>query len=138
VGEWTQTDFETNTGGIRLPTYTITGKRLTLRDDCSYTEDWSEEASDIGCSSSGLVEGEYTLAEGMLEFSARQTVKPIELACGGGAQLSGSAATDGLHQAAPPGYALDLEALPDELMLTANSITEQGFDLTVTQIFARQ
>lgn len=138
VGVWTQIIFETNTGGIRLPTYTITGKQLTLRDDCSYTEDWSEEASSIGCQSSGLIEGEFTLAEGMISFSAQQTVEEVELDCGGGAQISGSAATDGLHEAAPSGYALDPAALPGELSLTASSVTEQGFNLTVTQIFARE
>ena len=36
-------------GGIQPPTYGITGKRLVLKDDCTYQEDWSEEASDIGC-----------------------------------------------------------------------------------------
>jgi hypothetical protein len=97
VGTWTQVEFETNTGGIRLPTYSITGKRLVLKDDCSYQEDWSEEASDIGCQSSGLIEGEYTLGDELIRFTASDVLTEIGLDCGG-AQLAGSAATDGLHE----------------------------------------
>jgi len=138
VGAWTQTEFETNTGGIRLPTYSITGKRLVLRDDCSYREDWSAEASDIGCESSGLIEGEYTLGDELIQFTASEVLTEVELDCGGGGQLSGSAATDGLHEVPPPGYALDPSALPDELRLTASFLTEQGFTITVTQSFTQE
>ena len=91
-------------GGIRLPTYSITGKRLVLKDDCTYQEDWSEEASDIGCESSGLIEGEYTLGDELIQFTASDVLTEIGLDCGGG-QISGSAATDGLHEVPPPGYA---------------------------------
>jgi len=105
VGAWTQTEFETNTGGIRLPTYSITGKRLVLKDDCTYQEDWSEEASDIGCESSGMIEGEYTLGDELIQFTASDVLTEIGLDCGGGGQISGSAATDGLHEVPPPGYA---------------------------------
>jgi len=138
VGTWTQVEFETNTGGIRLPTYSITGKRLVLKDDCSYQEDWSEEASDIGCESSGLIEGEYTLGDELIQFTASDVLTEIELDCGGGGQISGSAATDGLHEVPSPGYALDPSALPDELRLTASFVTEQGFNITVTQAFTRE
>ena len=92
-------------GGIRLPTYSITGKRLVLKDDCTYQEAWSEEASDIGCQSSGLIEGEYTLGDELIQFTASDVLAEIGLDCGGGGQISGSAATDGLHEVPPPGYA---------------------------------
>ena len=138
VGVWTQTEFQTNTGGIRLPTYSITGKRLVLKDDCTYQEDWSEEASDIGCQSSGLIEGEYTLGDELIRFTTTDILTEVRLDCGGGGQISGSAATDGMHEAPPPGYAFDPSALPDQLHLTASFVTEQGFNITVTQTFSRE
>ena len=109
-----------------------------LKDDCSYQEDWSEEASDIGCESSGLIEGEYTLGDELIQFTASDILTEVRLDCGGGGQISGSAATDGLHEVPAPGYAFDPAALPDGLRLTASFVTAQGFNITVTQTFTRE
>ncbi|MDK1045503.1 MAG: hypothetical protein QGM45_07465, partial [Anaerolineales bacterium] len=73
VGEWSQTQFQIVTGGIVLPTYTVEGKTLTLNEDCSYVEDWSSESSDIGCESSGMVEGEYELSGSRVVFVPADT-----------------------------------------------------------------
>lgn len=136
VGEWTQVFFQTNTGGILLPTYTVVGKRLILRDDCTYTEDWSEEASDIGCQSSGLIEGEYSVSDTTIAFTPVETVTEVGLDCGGGAQLAGSAATIPLNEIPPPGYSFDLAALPAELTLQATFTSQEGYDISVIQGFA--
>lgn len=123
------------TGSIALPTYTVEGKTLSLNEDCSYVEDWSGESSDIGCESSGLVEGEYEVSGSSIEFVPADTAIEVELDCGGGAQIAGSAATLPLHQIAPPGYVADLSALPDELVLVASFVSNEGFDIVVTQGF---
>ena len=109
-----------------------------LKDDCSYQEDWSEEASDIGCESSGLIEGKYTLGDELIQFTTSDILTAVGLDSGGGGQISGSTATDGLHEVPPPGYTLDPSALPDELRLTASFLTEQGFTITVTQSFTQE
>ncbi len=135
VGEWTQVQFQIVTGNIVLPTYTVVGKTLTLNDDCTYVEDWSEESSDIGCESSGLIEGEYEVNGSGVVFTPVDTVIEVGLDCGGGAQIAGSAATTPLHEIAPPGYLADLSALPGELILVASFETNEGFDIVVTQVF---
>ncbi|MCZ6529342.1 MAG: hypothetical protein O6949_03300 [Chloroflexi bacterium] len=135
VGEWTQVHFQTVTGSIVLPTYTVGGKTLTLNDDCTYAEDWSDENSDIGCESSGLIEGEYKVNGSGLVFAPVDTVIEVGLDCGGGAQIAGSSATTPLHQIAPPGYMADLSALPGELILVASFVSNEAFDIIVTQVF---
>ncbi len=118
-----------------LPTYTVQGKALTLRDDCTYVEDWSDESSDIDCDSIGLIEGEYEISGSSVAFVAVETVEEIGLDCGGGAQIAGAAATTPLHLIDPPGYALDLSALPGELALIASFDTNEGFNIEVSQAF---
>ena len=135
VGKWTQVNFQTVTGSIVLPTYTVEGKALTLNEDCTYVEDWSEESSDIGCESSGLIEGEYEVSGIRAVFVPLDTVIEIGLDCGGGAQIAGSTATTPLHQIAAPGYVVDLSALPGELVLVASIVSNEGFDIAVTQAF---
>ncbi len=135
VGEWFQTQFQVVTGGIALPTYTVEGKTLTLNEDCSYVEDWSGESSDIGCESSGMVEGKYKVSGSRVVFVPADTPVEVGLDCGGGAQIAGSSATTPLHQIAPPGYMADLSALPGELILVASSVSNEAFDIIVTQVF---
>ena len=118
-----------------LPTYTVQGKVLTLRDDCTYVEDWSDESSDIECDSSGLIEGEYEISGNSVAFVAVETVEEIGLDCGGGAQLAGAAATTPLHQIDPPGYAADRSSLPGELILIAAYVSNEGFNIEVSQVF---
>ena len=135
IGEWTQVHFQTVTGSIVLPTYTVEGKTLNLNDDCTYAEDWSGESSDIGCESSGLIEGEYDVIGTSVVFVPVDTVLEIGLDCGGGAQIAGSSATTPLHQIAPPGYMVDHSALPGELILVASFVSNEAFDIEVTQTF---
>ena len=135
VGEWTQVHFQTVTGGIVLPTYTVEGKLLTLNDDCTYVEDWSEESSDIECDSSGLIEGEYEISGSSVAFLAIETVEEVSLDCGGGAQIAGASATTPLHHIDPPGYVADLSALPGELALIASIVSNEGFNIEVSQVF---
>ncbi|MEE9215901.1 MAG: hypothetical protein V3U32_00555 [Anaerolineales bacterium] len=135
VGEWIQVQFQTVTGSIVLPTYTVEGKALTLNEDCSYVEDWSDESSDVGCDSSGLIEGEYEFSGSSVAFVPADTVVEIGLDCGGGAQLAGSSATTPLHQIGPPGYMIDLTALPGELILIASLVSNEGFNIEVSQVF---
>ena len=135
VGEWTQVHFQTVTGSIMLPTYTVEGKTLTLNDDCTYVEDWSEESSDIGCESSGLIKGEYEVNGSGVVFAPIDTVIEVGLDCGGGAQIAGSSATTPLHEIALPGYMADLSALPGELILVASFVSNDAFDIIVTQVF---
>ena len=135
VGEWTQVHFQTVTGSIVLPTYTVGGKTLTLNDDCTYAEDWSEESSDIGCESSGLIEGEYKVNGSGLVFAPVDTVIEVGLDCGGGAQIAGASATTPLHHIDPPGYVADLSALPGELALIASIVSNEGFNIEVSQVF---
>ncbi len=127
--------FRTVTGSIVLPTYTVQGKVLTLRDDCTYVEDWSEESSDIDCDSSGLIEGEYEIRGSSAAFVAVETVDEVSLDCGGGAQIAGASATIPLHQIDPPGYIADLSALPGELSLIASYVSNEGFNIEVSQLF---
>lgn len=135
VGEWFQTQFQVVTGGIALPTYTVEGKTLTLNEDCSYVEDWSGESSDIGCESSGLIKGEYEVNGSGVVFAPIDTVIEVGLDCGGGAQIAGSSATTPLHEIALPGYMADLSALPGELILVASFVSNDAFDIIVTQVF---
>ncbi len=135
VGVWSQVQFRTVTGSIVLPTYTVQGKVLTLRDDCTYVEDWSEESSDIDCDSSGLIQGEYEISGGSVAFVAVETVDEVSLDCGGGAQIAGASATIPLHQIDPPGYIADLSALPGELILVASTVSNEGFNIEVSQVF---
>ena len=135
VGEWTQVHFQTVTGSIVLPTYTVEGKLLTLNDDCTYIEDWSEESSDIGCNSVGLIEGEFEISGDSVAFVAVETLEDVDLDCGAGAQIAGSAATTPLDQIDPPGYVADLSALPDELVLVASFASNEGFNIEVSQVF---
>jgi hypothetical protein len=118
-----------------LPTYTVIGKALTLNEDCSYIEDWSEESSDIGCESSGLIEGEYEISGSSMVFIPVATIVEVGLECGGGAQIAGSSATTPLHQIGPPGYMADLSALPDELILLSSFVSNEGFNIEVLQVF---
>jgi len=118
-----------------LPTYIVQGKALTLGDDCTYVEDWSDESSDIDCDSSGLIEGEYEISGSSVAFVAVETVEEVSLDCGGGAQIAGASATSPLHQIDPPGYAADLPALPGELILIASFVSNEGFNIEVSQVF---
>lgn len=135
VGEWSQVQFQTVTGSIVLPTYTVEGKALILNEDCTYTEDWSEESSDIGCDSSGLIEGEYEVSGSSVAFIPVDTIIEVGLDCGGGAQIAGSSATTPLHQIGPPGYMVDLSTLPGELILVSSFVSNEGFNIEVSQIF---
>ena len=135
VGEWTQVQFRTVTGSIVLPTYTVEGKLLTLNDDCTYVEDWSEESSDIDCDSSGLIEGEYEVSDSSVAFVRVDIAAEVDLDCGAGAQIAGSAPTTPLDQIDPPGYVADLSALPDELILVASYLSNEGFTIEVSQVF---
>ena len=127
--------FQAVTGSIVLPTYTVEGKLLTLNDDCTYIEDWSEESSDIGCDSVGLVEGEYEFSGDSVAFVAVEILDDVDLDCGDGAQIAGSAATTPLDQIDPPGYVVDLSALPDELVLVASFVSNEGFNIELSQVF---
>ena len=135
VGEWAQVQFQTNTGGIVLPVYAIAGKQLTLRDDCTYVEDWTKEASDIGCISSGLIQGDYSIDGTSIAFTAVDIVSEVDLDCGGGSQLAGSEATTPLNDIPPPSYSFDPAALPAELILHASYKSLEGHDITVNQRF---
>ena len=135
VGEWSQVQFQTVTGSIVLPTYTVQGKVLILKDDCTYVEDWSEESSDIDCDSHGLIEGEYEIIDSSAAFIAVDTVVEIGLDCGGGEQLAGASATTPLNLIDPPGYVADLSSLPGELILIAAYVSNEGFNIEVAQVF---